>query len=170
MIKKIFCLNLFLMLLILLTSCNTKSLDVTKKPKDCSSSYWISDTINANELDQNLIYEKYEGSFEYLDPNYSFIIDENGSKTFPVQCITYSISQFEEGIWTITDVYITDPKITIYGLSMNSYEFVIKQKLTSYGFEYLSYYGRDPAYSKDECEIRIFSKYISIEYFCHYVS
>lgn len=160
------------MLLLLFTSCSTKSLslDVTKKPKDCSSSYWISDTINANELDQNLIYEKYEGGFEYLDSNYSFIIDENGSKTLPVQCITYSISQFEEGIWTITGVYITDPKITIYGLSMNSYEFVIKQKLTSYGFVYLSYSGLDPAYSKDECEIRIFSKYISIEYFCHYVS
>lgn len=80
------------MLLLLLASCNTKSLAVTKKPKDCSSSYWISDTINANELDQNLIYEKYEGSFEYLDSNYSFIIGENGSKTLPVQCITYSIS------------------------------------------------------------------------------
>ena len=159
--KKFLCL---LSLMILpLTSCTTVYIDVTVMPRDAKLAYWVGDIIDNEEIDQDFIFTFLEEDKVYLDHNYAFDIAEDGSKKMPKINIYYSIEKYDDRHMIVDFISITDLNITIYGLSINSSENEIYDKLTSCGFTYFDgYSGRNPNYTKDGLSIEITSYHIAI--------
>jgi len=144
-----------------LTCCT--STDITTRPNDYNLNYWIGDTIDINEIDPSKIYEKSEERIVYLDSNYSFQSNIDGSLIFPKECARYYVS-FRENVWSVSGIYITDPSVKVFGLTMNSSNWKIRKTFKNLGFEYIDgYSGLDPCYSKENMDIRIYPSYISID-------
>lgn len=160
--KKIFC--LLTLPVLLLTSCNLQAIDFSKKPNDFPYPFWLADIINESDIDESLIYKKTFSTLRLLDSNYSFVIAENGEKKLPQKYVLYTFSPYKDEKIIVNDIRITDPKVSIYGLSMNTNERIVNQRLISYGFIYAMYSGMDNSYFKDNYEIRIYSSYIDINY------
>ena len=134
-------------------------------PSDAKLAYWVGDIIDNEEIDQDFILTEF-GKNYYLDHNYTFEILDDGSKNIPKTHIFYFIEKYDDRHMFVDFIHITDPNITIYGLSINSSENEIFDKLTSCGFRYFDgYSGMDPDYTKDGLSITIDSFEISIEYF-----
>ncbi len=146
-----------------LTGCN--STDITVRPNDYDLDYWISETVDINDIDASKIYEKSDEKVVYLDSNYSFQSNTDGAPIFPKEYVRYIFS-FSENDWSVSSIHITDPSVKIFGLTMNSSANKIQYTLKKMGFEYLDRYsGLDPSYLKDNSEFRIYPTYISIDYF-----
>lgn len=162
--KKVLC--LVLLSVFSLTSCSMYDVDVTKKPKDTSLTYWVGEKIKNDEIDQNRIL--YNARFDfcwYLDSNYSFDIGEDGSKKLPQDkvYVYYEIEKYDEEYMVVSLISITDSNITVYGLSMKSSQWVIHRRLTSYGFIYFDKYsGREPNYTKDGLTLEMTTSGIAI--------
>ncbi len=139
-----------LTILILLTSCAQSNVDLSEKPKDFKCDYWLGETINTDELDDSSFYTlKYDTVYTYLDSNYTFEIEKN-IKSMPNYYVSYDI-YVEDKISIIQSLFITDPEVSIYGLSLKSNSSTIKMTLSNMGFEYLDQYsGWYPSFSKDK--------------------
>ena len=145
-----------------LTSCTTSNVDITVRPKDYKLDYWLTEIVDVTKIDKSLFYKsKYEGSETYLDSRYNFINDQ-GQKELPEKYVTYNVNLGKSMIQTII---ITDPSITIYGLSMKSSETSIKRKLLRMGFSYQEYSGRNPSYTTDDFNFTINESGMLLEIF-----
>ncbi len=140
-------------------------MDITVKPKDYDLDYWISEAVDINGIDASQIYEKSDERIVYLDSNYSFQSNTDGSPVLPKECVIYHFS-LSENVWNVSSIHVTDPIVKIFGLTMNSSSNKIQYTLKKLGFKYLDKYsGLDPCYSKENIEFRIYPTYISISYF-----
>ena len=161
--KKILC--LLSLMILSLASCSTVYVDITIKPKDARFMYWVGDIIDNDEIKQNLLLEISTNHYQYLDSNYTFDIASDGSKNMPEHSVYYDLKQYNEEQKIVYLINITDPKITLYGLNMNSSKDEIDHILTSSGFRYSTFSSRAPAYRKDQYEIAIYPSYMSVRYF-----
>ncbi len=136
--------------LILLTGCAQSNVVLSEKPKDFQRDYWLGEKINTDELDDLLFYAlKYDAVYTYLDSNYIFKTEKN-IKSMPKYYVSYDI-YVEDKISIIRSIFITDPEVSIYGLSLKSNSPTIKKTLSNMGFEYLEQYsGWYPSFSKDQ--------------------
>ena len=89
-----------------------------------------------------------------LDSRYEFII-EQGEKKLPKKFVFYICKYSSTKEIMVESVVITDPSITVYGLSMNSSENFVNKTLIDMGFTYHEYYGRNPSYIKDRFNFTI---------------
>ena len=90
-----------------------------------------------------------------LDSRYEFII-EQGEKKLPKKFVFYICKYSSTKEIMVRTVAITDPSITVYGLSMNSDKEDIDKTLTNMGFSYYQgVIGSFPTYIKDNFEISI---------------
>lgn len=160
--KKNFC--LITISLLLLTSCNSQAIDFNERPNDFPFLFWLNDTILPRNLNYDLVYKMEDVDAYLLDPDYSFIINESGEKVLPKEYILYTLSPYKGTERIVDNILITDPNVSIYGLSMKTDERVVNQRLISYGFKSWLYSGTYTAYSKDNYTIRIYSTYINVSY------
>lgn len=136
----------FFCLILGLSSCTAFKTDIRVRPRGYNLDYWIAEKIDVANMDSSLFYEsKYEGVNIYLDSKYEFI-EEQGKTKLPEKYVIYDFNIEKSMIKVIT---ITDPAISIYGLSMNSNETSIKRTLSNMGFSYQEYSGMYPSYVKD---------------------
>ena len=89
-----------------------------------------------------------------LDSRYEFII-EQGEKKLPKKFVFYICKYSSTKEIMVESVVITDPSITVYGLSMNSSENFVNKTLIDMGFTYQEYSGRSPSYIKDRFNFTI---------------
>lgn len=141
---------LLLLIFTSLTSCNKSEIDISKRPSDYKMDFWLNERIKSNELNDSLVYGyKSDSIYTYLDSHYSFKIKDKVKK-LPDYYVTYNVC-LEEEIATIQAIFITDPKISIYGLSLKSSSYQINRTLSNMGFEYFDQYsGWYPSYLKKE--------------------
>ena len=141
---------LLLLIFTSLTSCNKSEIDISKRPSDYKMDFWLNERIKSNELNDSLVYGyKYDSIYTYLDSHYSFTTIDKAKK-LPDYCVIYDVC-LEEEIATIQAIFITDPKISIYGLSLKSSSYQINRTLSNMGFEYYDQYsGWYPSYLKEE--------------------
>ena len=145
-----------------LTSCTTSNVDITVRPKDYKLDYWLTEIVDVTKIDKSLFYMcEYERYETYLDSSYIFINDQE-EKKLPEKYVTYDVNLEKSMIQTII---ITDPSITIYGLSMKSSEFAIKRKLLRMGFTYQEYSGMNPSYMTDDFNFTINKSEMLLEIF-----
>ena len=100
--------------------------------------FWIGD--NVDNVDFSTYQEKYGlfGGKEYYGTGYIPTIDEYGQQIDPEHCVIYTVTSYpdySDKEQHITRIYITDPNVEFFGISLNSsfenFEYYIQQQ----GFE-----------------------------------
>lgn len=107
-------------LMAILCSCSTFYL---KKPADTNLDFWITERAERQEFEEKgcTLLPGWFGAAEYLDHRY--VAEESGDMAVaPAVHVTYLLSGYPDtkDEWAVTRIHITDPEITVYGLTMNS--------------------------------------------------
>lgn len=112
-----------------LCSCSTFYL---KKPADTNLDFWITERVERQEFEEKgctLLPGRF-GAAEYLDHRY--VADTSGDMAVaPAVHVTYVLSGYPDAKdkWAVTRIHITDPEITVYGLTMNSTNTEIEERM-----------------------------------------
>ncbi len=141
----------------LLMSCGK----ATERPATYKLDFWICESIDIEALKASNIIEKQEEKIRYLDSKYTLEKNQDNEPVLPNTRANYILTNVNNN-WMVTSIYITDPNIKIYGLSMKSSDQKIDSTLKARGYKFLNYHGLYPAYSKDDVEIRIYPSFISV--------
>lgn len=98
---------------------------VNRKPNPPATNleFWIGE--NVDNFDFSGYQEKYGlfGGREYYGTGYVPTFDEDGMTIDPEHCVIYTVTAYPDyssGTSHITGIYITDPTIEFYGISLNS--------------------------------------------------
>ncbi len=135
--KKLFATLLVFLMLLSFSSC---SLNGLKKP-ETNLEFWIGE--NVDDVDFSQYQEHYRYGFmgfgrQYYGTGYVPTIDEDGKQVDPKYCVIYTVSPFPDYMSRkchITEIIISDPDVTVYGLTINSSNEDIEEIMTSNGFE-----------------------------------
>lgn len=130
--------------------------------------FWIAE--NVDNIDYYSKYQaKYgiQGGYEFYGTGYIPTTDENGNQIDPVHCVIYTVTSFPDYSnreQHITHIYITDPNIEFYGISLNStfedFDYYIEKQ----GFEITHSKENSHTAEKDSFWITFSKEYISIGY------
>ena len=107
------------------------------------------------------------GGTEYYGSGYVPSIDEEGNQLDPEACVLYTVTSYPDyssQTRHITSIYITDPSINVYGLTVNSTKDEVKSVIESNGFTYQDHGGTNGVlYVKDKVSFFFMEKlYIHI--------
>ena len=131
-----------------------------KRP-DTDLEFWICDNVD------NFDFSDYQPKFglmggrEYYGTGYTPATDENGEQIDPEHCVVYTVTSYPDYSSKeqhITRIYITDPDVEVYGLTLNSSDHDINKTMEQNGFTIKSYKN----YAKGKVSIRFTDEYISI--------
>ena len=140
--KKTICLLIAILLFVIITGCGgnadaeTGSSDAPNTEK--SLEFQICE--NVDDVDFSKYVQRYGlvGGREYYGTGYYPTMDENGQQIDPEKCVIYTVTSYPDyadNTRCITGITITDPDVTVYGLSIDSPEETIKSVMKSNGFE-----------------------------------
>ena len=107
----------------LLCSCsNTTRL---KKPEDTNLDFWITQVVTHQEMQDKgcTVIPGWFGATEYLSSGYEPLIVEEHSNRIPEIHVTYLVQSYPDAMSnssSITRINITDPTVTVFGLTINS--------------------------------------------------
>lgn len=143
-------------------SCNSSSLNLTnnkilEKPDNTTLSFWITQEVSQDNFKDCEFLPGLMGGDEYLDSRYEAVVteDEEGYKTYsaPAVSVVYTTSGYPDYSSTtscVTRIVVTDPEITVYGLTMNPETDDKRKTMKSYKFKQNS----DSSFSKNNCTVR----------------
>ena len=99
--------------------------------------YWIADPVD--RMDFATHQEKYGlmGGREYYGKGYMPKEDENGEQIDPAQCVVYTVTSYPDYISNkqcVTQIYISDPAVELYGINCQSSLGEIDTALRRHGF------------------------------------
>ena len=149
---------------IFLSGCYNRNVFV--KPKDFDMDYWIGESVYVARLDESRIWkiDSEDTDFRYVDSHYDFQKPAEGS--FPTgnqPRVEYGIS-FVDNNWAVTFIAITDPNVSVYGLTFNSNWQEVHRRLRGLGFKYKDgFSGIDPYYCKQGVSVTVGANSIQIE-------
>ena len=112
---------------LMFSSCTRDKID---KPADTNLEYWLLDRPKKEDL--TLV-----GENMYLSKNYQPIINEDGSLSAPEEYVAYSFHKYpfnKIGIERILKIVITDPNVSVWGLTINSTKEEIVEVFSKMGF------------------------------------
>ncbi|MBR2381196.1 MAG: hypothetical protein IKA84_01715 [Clostridia bacterium] len=139
--KKLIALTLLLCTFaLLLSSCGSRNAVKIEKPEDTNLEYWLLDSPNKKE------WTKLYGdilSSTYLANGYEAVLNESDNLVYPPKhapehAVVYFTENYpieEIGIKKITGIYITDPEIYVWGLTVNSTREEVVEVMEKMGFE-----------------------------------
>ena len=139
--KKLIALTLLLCTFaLLLSSCGSSNAVKIEKPEDTNLEYWLLDSPNKKE------WTKLHGdilSSTYLANGYEAVLNESDNLVYPPKhapeyAVVYSTENYpieEIGIKKITGIYITDPEIYVWGLTVNSTREEVVEVMEKMGFK-----------------------------------
>ncbi len=132
--KKSSVLNILVFTLILCGCSKDKETQASyiDKPIDTNLEFWITQRVTLKEMeDKGCTYlPGWMGADEYLDSRYES--DTSGSMAIaPDIHVTYLVSGYPDTLddSAITRIEITDPSITVYGLTLESSETEIRERM-----------------------------------------
>ena len=131
--KLIALLLLLCTLTLMLSSCGGEKIE---KPEDTNLEYWLLDRPNKKEWTE-LSNSHWLDDRYYLASRYEPIIDENGNLSKPTKHVLYVVGDYpldDLGVKRITAIYITDPDVYVWGLTINSSRDEVKSILNKNGF------------------------------------
>ena len=99
--------------------------------------FWI--TQDVNDFDFSSYQPKYGimGGWEYYGTGYVPTLDEEGQQVDPEHCVIYTVTNYPDyssNSLCITRITVTDPAVTLYGLSLSSTADEIRSVMGSEGF------------------------------------
>ena len=119
--KKWMCLLCAILLILPLVGCGDDISDFSEPPSNLE--FWIAQ--NVDDVDFSKYQMKYGrmGGDDYYGSGYVPTLDENGEQVDPEHCVIYTVTAYPDYASKkrhITYISITDPAITVYGLTVNS--------------------------------------------------
>ncbi len=129
----------FLFLFVLcFTGCVVKPLSI-QKPSDTNLEFWITQEVTLEDFEGYR--EKYGwfGANEFYGTGYEPTMSEDNEQIDPESCVTYLVTKYPDYSSpnaAVTRIYITDPNVTFYGLSLRSTAEEIKETMEGLGYEY----------------------------------
>ena len=145
---------LFISVILLLPSCTSRPIE-----PEHDLEFWI--TQNVDDFDFSSYQPKYGimGGWEYYGTGYVPTLGEDGQQIDPEHCVIYTVTNYPDyssNSLCITRITITDPAVTLYGLSLSSNADEIRSVMESEDFTVT---GPDTAIKAEKDKIRyIFSK------------
>lgn len=109
-------------ILLTLSSC-TLNTQYLEKPEDTNLEFWITQNVIDFTFSDYFIYDESIYSFRFYGKGYEPFINDAGVWEDPKYCVKYLVSGYPnyKSIYkSITEIVITDPNITFYGISLNS--------------------------------------------------
>ncbi len=99
--------------------------------------FWIAE--NVDDFDFSSYQSKYGimGGWEYYGTGYAPTLGEDGQQIDPEHCVIYTVTNYPDysnNSRHVTRIEITDPAVTVYGLSLSSSVEEIKSVMTAEGF------------------------------------
>lgn len=118
--KKLFLLATILLLtLCLCTGCSDK---IPEKPDDTTLEFWIAEDVSSVDFSTYIARTGVFGAYEYFGCGYGPTV-ENSEQILPQYYVIYTIGGYPDTSddWNfITCIKITDPEVTVYGITCNS--------------------------------------------------
>ena len=123
---------ILLPIILLLPSCSPR---LSEPEHDLE--FWI--TQDVNDFDFSSYQPKYGimGGREYYGTGYVPTLGEDGQQIDPEHCVIYTVTNYPDyssNSLCITRITITDPAVTLYGLSLASTPEEIRSTMTAQGF------------------------------------
>lgn len=118
--KKIFLLTTILSLTLCL--CVGCSGNIPEKPDDTTLEFWIAEDVSSVDFSTHIARTGVFGADEYFGYGYSPTV-ENGEQILPQYYVIYTVGGYPDTSddWNyITRIQITDPEVTVYGITCNS--------------------------------------------------
>ncbi len=111
---------------------------IPEKPEDTTLEFWI--TQDVSETDFSDYYEilGWFGARQYYGSGYQSIIGENGYEVEPEYYVKYKITawpDYADGGQYITSIEFNDPKVIVYGLTVDSSLEEFEQVFSEKGYE-----------------------------------
>lgn len=121
------------------SGCSSSSVFTLEKPTDTNLPQWITQEVSAEDKAKMTLIPNYlGGKGEYLDGAYSPLTDEtSGEYALPLVHVSYLLTGYPdttaEGNY-VTAIAISDPAITVYGLTMASTQDEVTARMKALGF------------------------------------
>ena len=147
--KKMVALSMLVILLLTVAGCQSKNaqsdFDISQPVP--SLEFWIGE--NVDDVDFSKYQAKYGimGGWEYYGTGYTPTIDEDGYQVDPEYYVSYVITRYPDyssPTSHITSIYIQDPSVEVYGLTINSSHEEIRRVMEEKGFV-IQVYGNGTA-------------------------
>jgi len=108
-------------------------------PPPLSSNLEFQIGANVDDIDFSLYQEKYGmfGGHEYYGTGYTPTFDEHNQPIDPEHCVIYTVTSYpdySDKEQHITGIYITDPTVMVYGISLNASFEDFERLITEEGF------------------------------------
>ena len=145
--KKIFTLVLALILIVSLSACDDEQLPDNDNQQTQNNNlsqpitnleFWIAENVDDVDFSKYQIKYGRMGGTEYYGTGYVPTVDEYGQQVDPEHCVIYTVTSYPDYAnkeQHITQIYITDPKIEFYGITLNSSFEDFEYYIQSQGFE-----------------------------------
>ena len=123
---------ILLSIILLLPSCSSR---LSEPEHDLE--FWIAEDVN--DFDFSSYQPKYGimGGREYYGTGYVPTLGEDGQQIDPEHCVIYTVTNYPDyssNSLCITRITVTDPAVTLYGLSLASTPEEIRSTMTAQGF------------------------------------
>ena len=92
-------------------------------PKDTTLEFWITDDVKDQDWSEYDEIYGWMGAREFLGSAYKKNADTDGSDQHPEHYVSYVITawpDYADGGQFVTDITVTDPAVTVYGLTIES--------------------------------------------------
>ena len=100
--------------------------------------FWIAENVDDVDFSKYQIKYGMMGGTEYYGTGYVPTVDEYGQQVDPEHCVIYTVTSYPDYAnkeQHITHIYITDPQIEFYGITLNSSFEDFEYYIQSQGFE-----------------------------------
>lgn len=107
------------------------------KPEDGNLEFWLGEIVDESKINQDKFIPGTFGGNMYLDDRYERVQGESMIEA-PKKAILYTVTNYPDYSSknrAVTYISITDPDITVYGLTINSKQNDIQYKMNKMGFK-----------------------------------
>ena len=122
---------------LMFSSCGSEKIE---KPADANFEYWILDKPDMSNCTE--LYISGNKVHHYLDNGYKAEVSENGNLVAPKVAVIYCVHKYpftDWGVvWRIDSIRVTDPNVSVWGLTINSTREEFVEVMIDLGFEFHS--------------------------------
>lgn len=100
--------------------------------------FWIAENVDNVDFSQHQAKYGLMGGYEYYGLGYTPTLDENGEQIDPEHCVVYTITNYPDYASKnlhITNIYVSDPAVEFYGLTVTSTFEEFSVEMEKQGFE-----------------------------------
>ena len=127
--------------------------------------FWIAENVDKVDFSKHQIKYGMMGGTEYYGTGYVPTVDEHGQQVDPEHCVIYTVTSYpdySDKEQYITGIYITDPVISFYGISLNASFDDFERLITQWGFQITISNENSRTAEKDNCSVTFTKEWIKI--------